>query len=96
MKNYGFKVRVAKCWLANNWGKTVHIYIFVDELFVSLWFRLFNSFYLGFLYVSDFLHRWLTATQYIAPLMANFDTTIADATSNIRYTHNGIYDIIDG
>ncbi|GAB1600176.1 plexin domain-containing protein 2-like [Argonauta hians] len=29
----------------------------------------------GFLYMSPFLHKWLTATQYIAPLMANFDTT---------------------
>nr|XP_022309896.1 plexin domain-containing protein 2-like isoform X3 [Crassostrea virginica] len=28
----------------------------------------------GFLYMSPFLHQWLTATQYIAPLMANFDT----------------------
>ena len=24
--------------------------------------------------MSPFLHSWLTATQYIAPLMANFDT----------------------
>ncbi|XP_061186138.1 plexin domain-containing protein 2-like isoform X2 [Saccostrea echinata] len=30
----------------------------------------------GFLYMSPFLHQWLTATQYIAPLMANFDTSM--------------------
>jgi len=28
----------------------------------------------GFLYVGDQTHSWLAATQYIAPLMANFDT----------------------
>ncbi|XP_076094788.1 plexin domain-containing protein 2-like isoform X1 [Mytilus galloprovincialis] len=38
----------------------------------------------GFLYMSPFLHSWLTATQYIAPLMANFDTTIGNG-SDILY-----------
>ncbi|CAJ0579165.1 unnamed protein product, partial [Mesorhabditis spiculigera] len=28
----------------------------------------------GFLYVGDQTHNWLAATQYIAPLMANFNT----------------------
>ncbi|CAI9726778.1 Hypothetical predicted protein [Octopus vulgaris] len=37
----------------------------------------------GFLYMSPFLHKWLTATQYIAPLMANFDTSIGKG-SEIR------------
>ncbi|XP_056007924.1 plexin domain-containing protein 2-like isoform X2 [Ostrea edulis] len=32
----------------------------------------------GFLYMSPFLHQWLTATQYIAPLMANFDTSVGN------------------
>merc|ERR1711970_1258050 len=27
----------------------------------------------GFLYTGDYVHSWLAATQYIAPLMANFD-----------------------
>ena len=44
--------------------------------------------YAGFLYMSDFLHQWLTATQYIAPLMANFDTTIGNH-SLIHYADNG-------
>ncbi|XP_060605179.1 plexin domain-containing protein 2-like isoform X2 [Ruditapes philippinarum] len=34
----------------------------------------------GFLYMSPFLHQWLTATQYIAPLMANFDTKIGNSS----------------
>ena len=45
--------------------------------------------YVGFLYMSDFLHQWLTATQYIAPLMANFDTQLGN-NSYIRYMDNGI------
>uniref|UniRef100_A0A1I7XRV9 type II protein arginine methyltransferase n=1 Tax=Heterorhabditis bacteriophora TaxID=37862 RepID=A0A1I7XRV9_HETBA len=28
----------------------------------------------GFLYIGDLTHNWLAATQYIAPLMANFNT----------------------
>ncbi|KAL5006430.1 hypothetical protein ScPMuIL_015236 [Solemya velum] len=42
----------------------------------------------GFLYMSPFLHQWLTATQYIAPLMANFDTRIGN-TSDIYYKDYG-------
>ncbi|XP_069110868.1 plexin domain-containing protein 1-like isoform X2 [Argopecten irradians] len=38
----------------------------------------------GFLYMSPFLHKWLTATQYIAPLMGNFDTTLGN-NSEILY-----------
>ncbi|KAK2175150.1 hypothetical protein NP493_748g02062 [Ridgeia piscesae] len=41
----------------------------------------------GFLYLSDFLHRWLTATQYIAPLMANFDTSLRNE-SCVHYADN--------
>ena len=44
--------------------------------------------FVGFLYMSDFLHRWLTATQYIAPLMANFDTSLRNE-SLIHYADNG-------
>ena len=39
---------------------------------------------LGFLYMSPFLHQWLTATQYIAPLMANFDLSLGNE-SDIFY-----------
>uniref|UniRef100_A0A914GWX5 Plexin domain-containing protein 2 n=1 Tax=Globodera rostochiensis TaxID=31243 RepID=A0A914GWX5_GLORO len=41
----------------------------------------------GFLYVGDQTHSWLAATQYIAPLMANFDT-MAD-NSSIQYGDDG-------
>lgn len=41
----------------------------------------------GFLYTGDYIHSWLAATQYIAPLMANFDTSLSN-DSNIKYVYN--------
>ncbi|CAK1554663.1 unnamed protein product [Leptosia nina] len=32
----------------------------------------------GFIYIGEHVHNWLAATQYIAPLMANFDTTLGN------------------
>jgi len=42
----------------------------------------------GFLYTGEYVHSWLAATQYIAPLMANFDTSLAD-DSFVRLLDNG-------
>jgi len=42
----------------------------------------------GFLYTGEYVHSWLAATQYIAPLMANFDTSISN-DSFIKYIDNG-------
>lgn len=42
----------------------------------------------GFLYTGDYLHSWIAATQYVAPLMANFDTRLSDE-SKIMYADNG-------
>ncbi|KAK9888577.1 hypothetical protein WA026_000817 [Henosepilachna vigintioctopunctata] len=42
----------------------------------------------GFLYTGDYVHAWLAATQYIAPLMANFDTSLSN-DSFVRYIDNG-------
>ncbi|KRF80854.1 plexin domain-containing protein 1 isoform X1 [Drosophila virilis] len=42
----------------------------------------------GFLYTGEYVHYWLAATQYIAPLMANFDTSISD-DSFVRLQDNG-------
>ncbi|VDL73559.1 unnamed protein product [Nippostrongylus brasiliensis] len=41
----------------------------------------------GFLYIGDQTHNWLAATQYIAPLMANFDTMLDG--SSILYGDDG-------
>ena len=42
----------------------------------------------GFLYTGTYVHSWLAATQYIAPLMANFDTS-QHQDAKIRYIDNG-------
>uniref|UniRef100_A0A8C5Q2E0 Plexin domain containing 1 n=1 Tax=Leptobrachium leishanense TaxID=445787 RepID=A0A8C5Q2E0_9ANUR len=42
----------------------------------------------GFIFMGDVLHRMLTATQYVAPLMANFNPSYS-ANSTIRYRDNG-------
>ncbi|XP_025205299.1 plexin domain-containing protein 2 [Melanaphis sacchari] len=41
----------------------------------------------GFLYLGEYIHSWLAATQYIAPLMANFDLSSSNY-SNIYYLEN--------
>uniref|UniRef100_UPI00358FA438 plexin domain-containing protein 2-like isoform X2 n=1 Tax=Myxine glutinosa TaxID=7769 RepID=UPI00358FA438 len=42
----------------------------------------------GFIYTGEVIHRMLTATQYIAPLMANFDPSLSK-NSTVRYVDNG-------
>ncbi|KAK7080648.1 Plexin domain-containing protein 2 [Halocaridina rubra] len=42
----------------------------------------------GFLFTGDFVHTWLAATQYIAPLMANFDTSVSKDAC-VKYADNG-------
>ncbi|CAH2282306.1 plexin domain-containing 2 [Pelobates cultripes] len=42
----------------------------------------------GFIYTGEVIHRMLTATQYIAPLMANFDPSVS-RNSTVRYFDNG-------
>ncbi|MED6232399.1 Plexin domain-containing protein 1 [Ataeniobius toweri] len=42
----------------------------------------------GFLFMGEITHRMLTATQYVAPLMANFDPSFSK-NSTVRYMDNG-------
>uniref|UniRef100_A0A3Q0THS9 Plexin domain containing 1 n=1 Tax=Amphilophus citrinellus TaxID=61819 RepID=A0A3Q0THS9_AMPCI len=42
----------------------------------------------GFIYMGEITHRMLTATQYIAPLMANFDPSFSK-NSTVKYSDNG-------
>uniref|UniRef100_A0A8C6MWY3 Plexin domain containing 1 n=1 Tax=Mus spicilegus TaxID=10103 RepID=A0A8C6MWY3_MUSSI len=42
----------------------------------------------GFIFMGDMLHRMLTATQYVAPLMANFNPGYSD-NSTVAYFDNG-------
>ncbi|KFM67627.1 Plexin domain-containing protein 2, partial [Stegodyphus mimosarum] len=48
----------------------------------------------GFVYMGDYMHSWLAATQYIAPLMANFDTSLSN-NSMVRYFDNGTAFVIE-
>ncbi|CAD5119151.1 DgyrCDS7789 [Dimorphilus gyrociliatus] len=41
----------------------------------------------GFLYLSDFVHQHITRCQYMAPLMANIDTSIGEH-STVYYAYN--------
>ncbi|KAM6951126.1 plexin domain-containing protein 1-like [Aplochiton taeniatus] len=42
----------------------------------------------GFIFTGEITHRMLTATQYIAPLMANFDPSFSQ-NSTVMYMDNG-------
>ncbi|XP_077595025.1 plexin domain-containing protein 1 [Stigmatopora nigra] len=42
----------------------------------------------GFIFMGEITHRMLTATQYIAPLMANFDPSFS-MNSTVMYSDNG-------
>lgn len=42
----------------------------------------------GFIYMGEHVHSWLAATQYIAPLMANFDPSVTNS-SFVRLYDNG-------
>uniref|UniRef100_A0A8C4KKT4 Plexin domain containing 1 n=1 Tax=Dromaius novaehollandiae TaxID=8790 RepID=A0A8C4KKT4_DRONO len=42
----------------------------------------------GFIFTGDVVHRMLTATQYVAPLMANFNPSYS-RNSTVRYLDNG-------
>ncbi|CAG0899469.1 unnamed protein product [Darwinula stevensoni] len=41
----------------------------------------------GFIYMGTFIHSWIAATQYIAPLMGNFATNYSN-DSTIKYLSN--------
>jgi len=47
----------------------------------------------GFLYLGDTVHSWLAATQYVAPLMANFDTSVSN-NSYIKYVNNETHFVV--
>ncbi len=48
----------------------------------------------GFLYMGEHVHSWLAATQYIAPLMANFDTRNS-SHSKVLYGYNSTTFVIE-
>ena len=69
-------------------GKS-NLFLEYHNLFLDM--SIFNLYllFLGFIYMSPFLHQWLTATQYVAPLMANFDTSLGGNMSSIMWFNTG-------
>lgn len=43
--------------------------------------------------MGEITHRMLTATQYVAPLMANFDPSFSK-NSTVRYSDNGEWELL--
>ncbi|CAH2035664.1 unnamed protein product, partial [Iphiclides podalirius] len=48
----------------------------------------------GFIYTGEHVHNWLAATQYIAPLMANFDTTLTNDSLVKQYDDGTKFTVI--
>lgn len=46
----------------------------------------------GFVFTGDYIHSWLAASQYIAPLLLNFDATLSNVTT-LKYADNGRFEI---
>ena len=75
-----FKINVCKFQLILRDHITYSKYLFLLLIF---WIP-------GFLYVGSYIHSYLAATQYIAPLMANFDPDPRVSTNaSVRYVQNG-------
>lgn len=47
------------------------------------------------MYVGYRLHMWLAATQYIAPLMANFKASVNASESSLKYYDNGTVFVVE-
>lgn len=70
------------------WTSWQTVTLSFDFPFYGHWVRNITIATGGFLYTGDYVHSWLAATQYIAPLMANFDTSMSNY-STIKYMDNG-------
>ncbi|VDK73228.1 unnamed protein product [Onchocerca ochengi] len=73
--------------LSNSYRRAVAAKIQFDFPFYGYRMRNLSIATGGFAYIGDQWHSWLAATQYIAPLMANFDTHGENAT--IMYADDG-------
>lgn len=56
---------------------------------LHIFFHLALFFFPGFIFTGDITHRMLTATQYIAPLMADFDPSDSK-DSTVQYLDDGM------
>ncbi|XP_059357714.1 plexin domain-containing protein 2 [Carassius carassius] len=74
--------------LSNTHRQTLRVNLSFDFPFYGHFLREIHVATGGFIYTGDVIHKMLTATQYIAPLMANFDLSISQ-NSTVIYCDNG-------
>ncbi|KAL3053418.1 hypothetical protein OYC64_005871 [Pagothenia borchgrevinki] len=74
--------------LSNAYKQAVRVALSFDFPFYGHYLRQITIATGGFIFTGDITHRMLTATQYIAPLMANFDPSYAKE-STVQYLDNG-------
>ncbi|CAG0914188.1 unnamed protein product, partial [Notodromas monacha] len=77
-----------KTELINSHRKASHVALTFDFPFYGLNRRAVTITTGGFLFMGDQLHSWLAASQFVAPLMANFGTDYAN-DSVIHFFDNG-------
>ncbi|CAK6961203.1 plexin domain-containing protein 1-like [Scomber scombrus] len=74
--------------LSNTYQQAVRVALSFDFPFYGHYLRQITIATGGFIFTGDIIHRMLTATQYIAPLMANFDPSYSKE-STVQYLDNG-------
>uniref|UniRef100_A0A8C4HGU1 Plexin domain containing 1 n=1 Tax=Dicentrarchus labrax TaxID=13489 RepID=A0A8C4HGU1_DICLA len=74
--------------LSNSYKQAVRVALSFDFPFYGHYLRQITIATGGFIFMGDIAHRMLTATQYIAPLMANFDPSFSK-DSTVQYLDNG-------
>ncbi|KAI3359620.1 hypothetical protein L3Q82_014002 [Scortum barcoo] len=74
--------------LSNSYKQAVKVALSFDFPFYGHYLRQITIATGGFIFTEDITHRMLTATQYIAPLMANFDPSYSK-DSTVQYLDNG-------
>ncbi|KAM3597993.1 uncharacterized protein V6R79_012189 [Siganus canaliculatus] len=74
--------------LSNSYKQAVKVALSFDFPFYGHYLRQITIATGGFIFTGDITHRMLTETQYIAPLMANFDPSHSK-DSTVQYLDNG-------
>ncbi|CAG5897350.1 unnamed protein product [Menidia menidia] len=74
--------------LSNSYKQAVRVALSFDFPFYGHYMRQITIATGGFIFTGDVTHRMLTTTQYIAPLMANFDPSHSKE-STVQYLDNG-------
>ncbi|KAG7504911.1 hypothetical protein JOB18_019350 [Solea senegalensis] len=74
--------------LSNSYKQAVRVALSFDFPFYGHYLRQITIATGGFIFTGDIAHRMLTTTQYIAPLMANFDPSFSK-DSTVQYLDNG-------